>query len=160
MNRACSLLKLCIVLIFVVGSLNACALWPWGKDDVPGEYKGSWFVGNSTTPAGGLDATITEGEAKGEYDTVFRAEFGQRANYEMSLQGRRQGDKVVFEGEEDLGAASGGVFAWKGEIVDGVFTGSYTSRFVNGTFKMTKVEGAAAEVGAPAEPASSTQPAP
>lgn len=129
-----------------VALLNGCASWPWGgKDDVSGNYEGHWFVGNSERPAGGLNATITPGEKRGEFLAKFDAEFGQRATYEVDLAGHREGEKVVFAGEEDLGEASGGVFAWKGEIDNGVFNGSYTSKFVNGTFKMTKVEAQPAE---------------
>jgi hypothetical protein len=127
------------LLVVAIALSAGCALFSGSKPDPAiGQWDGHWSVGASTQPVGGLKATITPGEKRGEYKAVFDAEFGQRAKYEVPLEGKRQGEKIVFEGDVDLGAASGGVFNWTGEIAGAEFNGVYKSPLVSGTFKLIK----------------------
>ena len=45
---------------------------------------------------------------------VSHATFGGFGEYDVRLEGQRDGDKVVFDGAVDLGETSGGVFDWTG----------------------------------------------
>ncbi|GEM_PF-5119687 len=116
-----------------------CARLFGATDLVSGQWVGHWYVGESTTPAGGLKATITSA-GRDAWDAAFDAEFGGTARYEVQLTGRRQEGRVLFGGQVDLGRASGGVFEWTGEIIGREFTGRYTSAGVRGTFRLEKVD--------------------
>ena len=113
-------------------------------DLVSGYYAGSWYGPNADQPLGELTCTITP-KGSGSWDALFAASFGGFGEYEMGLEGQKEGDKVVFSGSMDLGETSGGVFEWSGEIAEGEFLGNYTSQFISGTFKMTKTDPPAGE---------------
>ncbi len=104
---------------------------------VSGYYDGDWYGPNAEEPLGELACMIVRRDGE-TWDATFSATFGGFGEYDVRLEGRRVGDKVVFGGSVDLGETSGGVFDWNGEIVDERFTGTYTSRFINGTFRMVK----------------------
>lgn len=106
-------------------------------DGISGFYDGDWYGPDAEKPLGELTCTIVRRDSA-TWDATFSATFGGFGEYDVALEGRREGDKVVFGGSMDLGETSGGVFDWKGEIVGGRFAGSYTSRFINGTFRMVK----------------------
>lgn len=143
LRSASRLLMLAFALGSTVGIASCSRLFAKPFDPASGNWKGHWFVGNATKPAGGLDCVIQK-PVKGEWKAEFDAEFGQRARYQVDLVGHREGDKVVFGGQVDLGAASGGVFDWSGEIAGNEFNGKYTSKAISGTFKLTKSDAAAA----------------
>lgn len=105
--------------------------------DATGYYAGNWYGPNPEKPLGDLTCTITPGET-GNWDALFFATFGGVGEYEVDLEGTTQGDAIVFQGSVDLGETSGGVFDWNGTIVGDQFNGTYTSKFINGTFKMDK----------------------
>jgi len=107
-------------------------------DMVSGDYDGDWYGPNPDRPLGELTCKIVRKDRE-TWDAVFSATFGGFGEYDVGLEGRRDGDKVVFEGSIDLGETSGGVFDWKGEIVNDQFNGSYTSQMINGTFRMVKI---------------------
>ena len=106
-------------------------------DVVSGFYDGDWYGPDPDRALGELTCTIVA-TGVDAWDATFFASFGGFGEYEVGLDGRREGDKVVFGGSVDLGATSGGVFEWHGEIVGDQFNGSYTSSMINGTFKMVK----------------------
>lgn len=108
-------------------------------DTVSGYYAGSWYGPDPEEPLGALTCTITP-KGSGTWDALFAASFGGFGEYEVGLEGQREGDKVVFAGSMNLGETAGGVFNWDGEIVGGEFLGNYTSQFSNGTFKMSKTD--------------------
>ncbi len=126
-------------LIFALGP--GCALMSEAPDPASGRWEGHWYLGKATQPAGVLNADITS-TGRDSWNAVFYAEFGGAATYEVRLPGHRDGERVVFEGEIDLGAASGGVFTWSGGIDGDVFSGVYTSRLPSGTFKLERAEAA------------------
>lgn len=108
-------------------------------DPATGDWEGSWYGSDPTTPAGWLKCHI-EPAGKDRWSAVFSAGFGGEASYDVELVGRREGDRVVFGGGEDLGETSGGIFNFIGAIEGDDFSGDYTSQFINGTFKMTRVK--------------------
>jgi len=135
MNR--SLIAILALLIAVLS--GACGHLREGAapDEVSGLYKGDWYGPNPDRSLGKLDCSIVRKDAE-TWDATFSATFGGFGEYDVNLAGRRVGDTVVFEGSIDLGETSGGVFDWNGEIIGDQFNGSYTSKFINGTFRMVK----------------------
>jgi len=130
-----------ISLVLLTVLISGCAHMSGsgGGADAAGYYAGHWYGPNPNQPLGELNCTITA-TGGGNYDALFFATFGGMGEYEVPLKGTTQDDAVVFDGSVDLGETSGGVFDWKGTIVEGEFNGSYTSKFINGTFKMGKAE--------------------
>ena len=104
-----------------------------------GFYDGHWYGPNPENALGQLTCTITS-TGDDTWDALFFATFGGQGEYEVELKGVTEGDTIIFEGSVDLGVTSGGVFDWGGTIKGEVFDGSYTSKFINGTFKMSKAE--------------------
>lgn len=145
MNRLPTLATLASVVLLAAVLSGGCGHMREGgsPDIVSGFYDGDWYGPNAERPLGELTCTIVPRDAE-TWDATFSATFGGFGEYEVRLEGRRDGAKVVFEGSIDLGETSGGVFDWAGEIVDERFTGSYTSRFINGTFRMVKTSPEAA----------------
>ena len=110
-----------------------------GGPDASGYYEGSWYGPNADNPLGALTCVI-ESSGAGTWDAVFSATFGGSGEYDVELAGVTEGETIVFKGSVDLGETSGGGFDWNGSISGEVFDGSYTSQFINGTFKMVKAE--------------------
>ena len=140
-----SFATLAIVVIFTAVLISGCGhLREAGPSDrVSGHYDGNWYGPNVEQPLGELSCVIVRRDGE-TWDATFSASFGGFGEYDLRLEGRRDGDKVVFGGSIDLGETSGGVFDWSGEIRDELFTGSYSSRFISGTFRMTKTSPEAA----------------
>lgn len=146
MKRLLTSATLAIVVVLTAAAfVGGCGhLREGGAPDViSGFYDGDWYGGNAEEPLGELTCTIVRRD-KETWDATFFASFGGFGEYEMPLEGRRDSEKVLFGGSIDLGETSGGVFNWTGEIVDGRFNGTYTSRFINGTFRMVKTSPEAA----------------
>lgn len=123
-------------IIAIAFAANACALWA-EKDPVAGHWEGSWYLNKIAKPGGALRCDVTR-VSKAQWKADFDAEFGGRANYSVELLGERKGEVVVFGGDVDLGAASGGVFKWTGEADGEKFTGKYSSTLYGGTFEMKR----------------------
>lgn len=127
-------------LLFVcLGSGCAHLGEPSGSKDVPVYFEGNWYGPNPDKALGVLNCTITP-TGDGEWDALFSATFGGQGEYEVDLNGTTVADTIVFTGSVDLGTTSGGVFDWTGIIEGDNFDGSYTSKFINGTFKMARAE--------------------
>ena len=107
------------------------------QDTVSGYYEGDWYGPNPDRPLGELTCTITPA-GPDAWDALFFATFGGFGEYEVGLEGHREGERVVFGGSVDLGETSGGVFNWDGEIVGDEFNGTYTSQGINGSFRMER----------------------
>lgn len=108
-------------------------------DTVTGYYEGHWYGPNPDRPLGELTATIVPA-GPNTWDATFFATYGGFGEYEVPMQGQREGDKVLFGGDMDLGETAGGVFTWTGEIEGDQFNGVYTSKGISGTFRMTRAE--------------------
>lgn len=127
-----------LTMFAILLSVGCSHLSEGGSSDlVSGYYDGDWYGPNPDQPLGELTCSIVRRDSE-TWDAVFSATFGGFGEYDMPLEGKRDGEKVVFSGSIDLGETSGGVFEWKGEIADENFNGSYTSKFINGTFRMVK----------------------
>ncbi len=132
---------LALVLLFSFGAGGCASITNLvkGSDPVSGSWSGDWYVNNMPKPGGKLRCEV-ERIARDEWKAVFEAEFGQTAAYKVELLGKRDGKKVVFGGDVDLGAASGGVFTWTGDADGEKFNGVYKSKFYGGHFEMKRVE--------------------
>ncbi len=139
MNRLRTSASLASVLLLSALSMGGCGHLGEGgsPDGVSGMYDGDWYGPNAERALGELTCTIVRRDGE-TWDATFFASFGGFGEYEVPLEGRREGDRVVFGGTVDLGETSGGVFEWTGEIVGQSFNGSYTSKLISGTFRMVK----------------------
>jgi hypothetical protein len=118
---------------------SGCAYFERAQSDpATGQWEGSWYVGNSTQPAGGLKADVTR-TGPNQWEAIFDAEYGQQSRYQVVMPGKLQDGVVIFQGDVDLGQASGGVFNWSGRIEGDTFNGVYTSRGISGTFKLNRI---------------------
>ena len=52
------------------------------------------------------------------------------------MQGRPEGDTVIFKGSIDLGEQNGGVFDWVGRANEEQFVGFYSSAYYTGVFNL------------------------
>ena len=139
-------LAIATTLIFTAVLLTGCAhtSGDYDKsqaevDTVSGYYAGNWYGPNPGKPLGGLWCTVTPA-GDDTWDAKFVATFGETGEYDVSLQGRREGRSVIFGGAEDLGASNDGVFDWTGRIEGDTFFGEYTASTYKGTFKMYRTE--------------------
>ena len=107
------------------------------EDTVSGYYDGDWYGPNPARPLGDLTCWIVP-EGEDAWKATFTAHYGGVGEYEVSLDGKREGERVVFGGAVDLGDTAGGVFNWNGEIVGNEFNGTYTSKGISGSFKMVR----------------------
>lgn len=130
-----------IIALAVLLPLTGCGHFGGNKveDTVSGFYAGDWYGPNPERSLGTLTCTATP-SGPDSWNALFAATFGDYGEYEVPLEGKREENKVVFGGSVDLGEADGGVFDWSGEIVGDDFTGTYTSRFINGSFRMKRSE--------------------
>lgn len=128
--------------ILFVFTLVGCAR----RDDAVGHWTGQWFYDakGAAKPGGALECDVTRA-SKAEWLAIFSAQWGaapgkdpEKGKFTVQLSGHREEDHISFGGDVDLGKASGGVFNWTGAIKDGLFTGVYKSKFVNGTFEMKR----------------------
>jgi hypothetical protein len=108
-------------------------------DTVSGYYEGNWYGPNPDRPLGELTCTIVPA-GPGAWDATFFATYGGAGEYEVALQGHREGERVIFGGDVNLGETAGGIFTWNGAIEGDQFNGTYTSKGINGTFRMTRAE--------------------
>lgn len=127
---------------------------PAWEDPATGAWKGDWYfkMGESSLKGGMLECVVTR-EEEDLWNAIFTAQWGmtnanqgQTGSYTVSLEGRRQGDTVVFGGSVNLGSGSGGVFEWTGTVSKEKFLGVYDNPNVKGTFEMIKVEEDALEI--------------
>lgn len=135
-SRLAIVVMVCIALISATGCQYIADIG-W-KDPVTGKWEGDWYIQKMPKPGGKLKCDV-ERIARNEWKAIFEAEFGQTAAYKVELMGKREGDKVVFGGDVDLGAASGGVFTWTGEADGTKFNGKYSSKLYGGHFEMDRV---------------------
>ena len=75
------------------------------------------------------------------YAFHFHALWGLNfpAEYTIEMTVKREGDRIVFEGEQDLGALAGGVYRCKGDIQGDQFKATYESKHDHGTFEMKMI---------------------
>lgn len=108
-------------------------------------YHGTW-KGDQTGYGGDLHCVVRKLDGE-NYSAVFSGYCGRDFVFQITMNGKRSGDKVLFEGEADLGEKDG-VYRWSGELTGTTFTGKYTSPTgKKGEFSM-KLEDPKARTGA------------
>ena len=104
-----------------------------------GCWQGSWtsMVNNHQ---GGLRCIITSAPSN-VYSASFRATYMKVLNFEpeLSIKMEQEGDSWRFEGQEDLGKMSGGLYRYSGLIKDNTFESLYSNSWDRGFFYMHKV---------------------
>jgi len=108
-----------------------------GPDPVSGSWTGAWYRAGEKQPAGPLNFSMTP-LAPGRWRAVVEVSTEVEAIYELTLQGRAEGRRVLFEGEVDLGRAGGGVYAWSGEIAGDIFQGVFRHPSGDGRFELVR----------------------
>jgi hypothetical protein len=77
--------------------------------------------------------------AENSWEATFAGYCNREFLYEVRMQGSKEGEKIVFKGEADLGEQDGGVYQWHGEIQGRSFLGLYTSASgKKGEFKLER----------------------
>ena len=119
---------------------------PADADPLAGRWEGRW-VSERNGHAGKLraivkpiDATAYRVDYDAMYMGVLRFGYGMKltAAREPGRDGNGDGERVAFEGQENLGPLAGGVYRYKG-VADGrTFTATYESRHDHGRFEMTR----------------------
>ena len=121
--------------LFVAVSVAGLSLLAEEKSPTASNWLGTWQA------AGKEDCKELRCAAKHEAGEKWQANFtgvcSREFCFEVKMNGVRQGDKIVFAGETDLGEENGGVYKWTGEIVGEKFNGKYTSAGgKDGSFEM------------------------
>jgi hypothetical protein len=80
--------------------------------------------------------------APDDYRAWFKARFwGILTGEHMTMiRGQRQGDTVVFSGNEDMGPLAGGDYRYRGRIDPDEFRANYRSDDDHGTFQLERVK--------------------
>jgi hypothetical protein len=77
-----------------------------------------------------------------QWQATFTGVCDRRFSFQVKMRGRSMGDKVVFEGNTDLGEENGGTYTWRGAIIGELFSGKYQSTGgKQGTFEMKAAAG-------------------
>ena len=73
---------------------------------------------------------------------TFSGHCGRDYAFQVDLVGKKEGDRVVFKGEVDLGKENGGKYRWTGHIAGDRFVGRYeTEAGKRGQFQLRRVTG-------------------
>lgn len=74
-----------------------------------------------------------------QWQAQFTGYCGRYFAYDITMQGYREGDAIVFKDQVDLGESDGGVYEWTGRIEGEQFKGQYESLAgKQGTFTMAR----------------------
>lgn len=106
-------------------------------DPVSGRWTGAWYRAGEKSPAGALNFSMTPA-GPGRWRAVVEVSSEVEATYELTLEGRVEGSRVLFEDEVDLGRAAGGVYTWSGEIAGDVFQGVFRHPAGDGRFELVR----------------------
>jgi hypothetical protein len=115
------------------------------EDPIVGAWEGTWE--DADGHSGQLKAIVTPARtAANVYDVEFHATYFNDWFDHVSvvtLTGKRIGNKVVFEGEKDLGSMAGGVYRYTGHITPAYFHADYTtdSNKYRGIYELRRPEG-------------------
>lgn len=147
-----------VLTLMLSGCLTGCALSRGEAfDPVSGNWTGAWYRAGETEPAGRLSFRLTS-EGDETWRMVVEAASEVEAVYEFTLRGRREGARVVFGGEVDLGRAGGGVYEWTGEADGQVFQGAFSHPAGDGRFELVRRPEAESIVPADASRGDSSEP--
>lgn len=105
-------------------------------DSIAGRWEGSWRS-DVNAHSGRLRCIITP-QSNDLYAARFRATYLKilRFSYTVPLTVNASNTVWHFRGEEDLGAAAGGVYRYVGSATAANFHSTYDSKYDRGTFEM------------------------
>lgn len=88
-------------------------------------WTGTW-QGDKAGYGGDLHCVARRIEGE-DYSAVFSGYCGREYAFQIAMNGKKDGDRITFAGEVDLGDKDGGKYQWTGEILGDSFNGKYTS---------------------------------
>ena len=117
---------------------NAAANVDTSTDAMIGRWEGSW-TSTKSGHSGALKAVIERDEVD-VYNAYFNATYARILTFkqEIPLNAKREGDRVTFQGEADLGGIWG-KYQHDGYVKGDVYFSNYTSASDRGTFEMTRI---------------------
>jgi len=117
---------------------NAMAAKDKSTDALAGRWSGAW----QSEPSGhdGTLRAIIEQTGEHEYSAYFKATYAVLFTFKQKipLTAQREGDRITFQGEADLGAPWG-KYAHDGYVEGDTYFSRYTSANDHGTFTMQRV---------------------
>lgn len=112
--------RLALFGMFMASILAGC-----GKTQAPSpSWEGTWEGSNGH--AGELSCLVTA-KADGQWEGKFTGTCDRQFAYEVKMDGRRDGETILFTGKADLGEKDGGLYEWTGRIAGDKFMGEYKS---------------------------------
>jgi len=100
-------------------------------------WKGEWDGGGKHC---GELRCLARRRSENKWEAIFTGYCNRKFAYDVKMQGKQQGDQIVFSGEANLGDKDGGLYKWTGEVNAGTFIGRYSSeKGKRGTFKMQRL---------------------
>lgn len=108
------------------------------KESVTGMWEGTW-KSNAGHGSGKLRCILSS-EGEGSYVANFESTYWGifRFGYTAKLAGRPLDERITLAGEEDLGWLRGGKYSYAGYVTAEKFECSYSAKYDNGTFMMTR----------------------
>lgn len=109
---------------------------PSAANELQGRWAGEW-VSEANGHRGALRCILSKIDSGG-YEVVFYAKYcgGLRVCYSLRLQGQKTGDRLLLNGEMDLGRLAGGVYTYKGEANEKEFNCAYRCKYDHGAFHL------------------------
>jgi hypothetical protein len=113
--------------------------------DISGTWTGTWSSFNPAQATSQpnvvcakLEAKVARGAGEGVWEAVFEGDCGRPYKYSIKMEGKQNGNAVLFKGTADLGQADGGVYDWIGRANNTDFIGFYTNAFSTGFFNLKR----------------------
>ena len=101
-------------------------------------WAGTWQKDDDPNYGGDLHCTVKQVDDQ-NWQARFTGYCGRQFAYEITMEGRGEGDTVLFKGEADLGEQDGGLYQWTGRIERDAFAGQYVSSTgKKGSFAMSR----------------------
>jgi DNA-binding transcriptional ArsR family regulator len=111
---------------------------------VEGTWVGGWEPSDAANASVARGAgrreirCVVEARGGGLWHATFEGESGHAYKYSVQMEGRQEGDAVLFKGSADLGEPNGGVFDWLGRATEEQFVGYYSSAHYTGVFSLKR----------------------
>jgi hypothetical protein len=110
-----------LALLFLVIIVSGCG--PAASPEL--SWEGTWEAAEPVH-GGELRCTLQQQDVD-RWHGKFTGYCSNQFAYQVQMQGRRDGDAILFEGQADLGEKDGGIYHWTGRIAGSDFTGQYRS---------------------------------
>jgi hypothetical protein len=103
---------------------------------LPYRWEGQW-ISQTNGHHGALRCLLAQ-ESPTNYSANFYAVYGGvlRVCYTVVLRGQRREDKLLLEGDADLGRLAGGNYHYAGEATVSAFRCAYECKYDRGAFEM------------------------